>query len=72
MPGLRGLELTAACRQVRADLPIILCTGASPAVYAAQAATQAMDAVLPKPLHLVELARTLQHVLSLQETFHPA
>src|SRR5262249_22193274 len=48
MPGLSGLALAAACRQVRGDLPIILCTGASPSVYAAQAAAQAIDAVLPK------------------------
>jgi CheY-like chemotaxis protein len=27
MPGLSGIELAAACRQVRADLPVILCTG---------------------------------------------
>ena len=27
MPGLSGLALAAACRQVRVDLPIILCTG---------------------------------------------
>src|SRR5437868_3946122 len=39
MPGLSGLELATACRQIRVDLPIILYTGEHPTVYAAQAAT---------------------------------
>jgi len=68
MPGLSGIELAAACRQVRVDLPIILCTGESPTMYAAQAATQGIDAVLPKPFRPGELTRTLQNVLSSHET----
>ena len=68
MPGLSGIELAAACRQVRGDLPIILCTGECPAVFAAQAAAHWIDAVLPKPFRPVELTRTLQHVLSDDKT----
>jgi CheY-like chemotaxis protein len=64
MPGLSGLALAAACRQVRVDLPIILCTGESPSVYAAQAAAQGIDAVLPKPYQPGELISTLEHVLA--------
>ena len=68
MPGLTGIELAAACRQLRADLPIILCTGERLTVYAAQAAAQGIDAVLPKPFRCGELTRTLQQVLSPQHT----
>jgi two-component system C4-dicarboxylate transport response regulator DctD len=68
MPGLTGLELAAACRQLRTDLPVILCTGESPTVYAAQAAAQRINTVLLKPFRPVELTRTLQQVLAPQET----
>ena len=64
MPELSGLELATACRQIRVDLPIILCTGEHPTVYAAQAATQRIDAVLAKPFYPVELVYTLEKVLA--------
>jgi CheY-like chemotaxis protein len=68
MPGLSGIALAAACRQVRGDLPIILCTGESPTVYAAQAAAQRIDAVLPKPYRPGELTSTLEKVLAAHAT----
>jgi CheY-like chemotaxis protein len=64
MPGLSGIELATACRQIRVDLPIILCTGEHPTVYAAQAASQRIDAVLAKPFYPVELVYTLEKVLT--------
>ena len=64
MPGLTGIELAAACRQLRADLPIILCTGERPAVYAARVAAYDIIAVLPKPFRPMELASTLRQVLT--------
>ena len=70
MPGFSGIALAAACRHVRADLPIILCTGESPSVYAAQAAAHGIDAVLPKPFRPGELTGILHHVLSSHEMGH--
>jgi len=68
MPGLSGIALAAACRQVRVDLPIILCTGESPTVYAAQVAAQGIDAVLSKPFRPVELTATLEKILASHAT----
>ena len=64
MPGLSGLALATACRQIRVDLPIILCTGEHATVSAAEAATQGIDAVLAKPFFPVELAYTVEKVLA--------
>ena len=64
MPGLSGMALATACRQIRGDLPIILYTGEHPTVYAAQAAAQRIDAVLAKPFFPVELAYTVEKVLA--------
>jgi CheY-like chemotaxis protein len=63
MPGLSGLALATACRQLRVDLPIILCTD-TPTGSAAQAAPQGIDAVLAKPFFPVELAYTVEKVLA--------
>lgn len=64
MPGLSGLALATACRQLRVDLPIILCTEDTPTGSAAQAALQGIDAVLAKPFFPVELAYTVEKVLA--------
>jgi CheY-like chemotaxis protein len=64
MPGLSGLALATACRQIRVDLPNILCTGEHLTVSAAQAAPQGIDAVLAKPFYPVELVYTLEKVLA--------
>jgi CheY-like chemotaxis protein len=64
MPGLSGLALATACRQLRVDLPIILCTEDTPTGSAAQAAPQGIDAMLAKPFFPVELAYTVEKVLA--------
>ena len=64
MPGLSGLALATACRQLRVDLPIVLCTEDNPTGSAAQAAPQGIDAVLAKPFFPVELAYTVEKVLA--------
>ena len=64
MPGLSGIALATACRQIRVDLPIILCTGAHLTVSAAQTAPLGIDAVLAKPFYPVELVYTLEKVLA--------
>ena len=66
MPGLSGMALATACRQIRVDLPIILCTGEPLTVSAVQAAPQGIDAVLAKPFYPVELVYTLEKVLASQ------
>lgn len=60
MPGLTGLELAAACRQTRPDLPILLCTGSPRPMEA----TRGMDAVLMKPFNLETLGTTIAQVLA--------
>jgi CheY-like chemotaxis protein len=59
MPGMTGLELAAACRQQRPDLPIILCTG-GPAPVEPSAH---IDVVLQKPYPYDELAGTIDQLL---------
>jgi CheY-like chemotaxis protein len=64
MPQLTGHELAQALRLTRPDIPIILCTGYSHVIDAAQAEDQGIDAFLMKPMDLYDLADTIQQVLA--------
>ena len=64
MPYVTGAALADKFRDIRPDIPIILCTGFSHTIDAAKAATQGIDAFLMKPLMLRDLGRTIQNVLA--------
>jgi nitrogen-specific signal transduction histidine kinase/CheY-like chemotaxis protein len=63
MPRVTGEDLAKALRQVRADIPIILCTGFSHRMDAGKAQAMGIDAFCMKPLTLQDLQRTIQQVL---------
>lgn len=59
MPGMTGVELVQAVRQLRPDLPIILMTGYSVAIDEAQAQILGIDRFLTKPLEVGALVETV-------------
>ncbi|MGE3540395.1 MAG: response regulator [Candidatus Tectimicrobiota bacterium] len=63
MPGLTGEQLTQELRQIRPDIPIILCTGFSHTMTAEKARSLGVNAFLQKPLALRELALAIRAVL---------
>jgi signal transduction histidine kinase/ActR/RegA family two-component response regulator len=64
MPELTGRALAEAVRAIRPDIPIILCTGYSHVIHAAQAEALGIDAFLMKPVDIDALAETIERVLS--------
>jgi signal transduction histidine kinase/ActR/RegA family two-component response regulator len=64
MPELTGKALAEAVRAIRPDIPIILCTGYSHVIHAAQAEELGIDAFLMKPVDIDALAETIERVLS--------
>ena len=64
MPGLPGDALTRALRNLRPDIPIILCTGFSHTIDAEKARELGIDAFLAKPWDIRALASTIQQVLA--------
>jgi CheY-like chemotaxis protein len=64
MPYVTGAALAGKFRDIRPDIPIILCTGFSHTIDAAKAKTQGIDAFLMKPLMLRDLGHTIQKVLA--------
>jgi PAS domain S-box-containing protein len=70
MPHMTGAVLVEELRSIRADVPIILCTGFSHTIDAAQAAAQGIDAFLMKPLLIRDLGLTIKRVFA-QRTQRP-
>ena len=64
MPTMTGEALVRALRDIRPDLPIVLCTGFSYAMSKDKAAALGIDAFLLKPLVAQDLARTIRQILA--------
>jgi CheY-like chemotaxis protein len=63
MPALTGEALVRELRQIRPDIPIILCTGFSCPVTPEQLRALRVDAFLLKPVMAHEWARVIRQVL---------
>lgn len=63
MPGLSGLELAARARQARAELPIVVCTGAAESDLDLQHPQLTNVSILRKPCPLVELLEVVHALL---------
>jgi CheY-like chemotaxis protein len=68
MPDLTGEGLARALRDIRPDIPIILCTGFSHIMTAENAAALGVDTFLMKPLVFHDLGLAIQHVLAARTT----
>lgn len=62
MPRMTGVQLADQVRQIRADLPIILCTGFSHTIDEAKSWQTDFDAFCMKPLRMQELSEIIQQV----------
>ena len=69
MPDLNGEELAAALRELRPDLPVIVCSGYAPAGIAL---TGPKPAVLDKPVDPVALAKRVRAMLDATNVASPA
>ena len=63
MPQMTGDRLALALRRIRADIPIVLCTGYSQGINAERAQALGIDAFCMKPVGAHDLAQTLERVL---------
>jgi CheY-like chemotaxis protein len=63
MPGITGIQLVGKVRRLRADLPILLCTGYSEAVTEENASQFGITKFLKKPVSREDLALAVHHAL---------
>lgn len=67
MPGLTGLNLSGKLLAIRANIPIILCTGHSDSVTSEKAREAGIKEFLLKPLRKQQLAEVVRRVLNTTE-----
>ncbi|MFH1214991.1 MAG: PAS domain S-box protein [Pseudomonadota bacterium] len=63
MPEMTGAELAAKLMKIRADLPVILCTGHSDIIDEAKARALGIREFLMKPMQLRQLAEIIKRIL---------
>jgi len=63
MPEMTGDKLSLALKELRPDIPIILCTGFSEKVNEKTAMDFPVDGFLMKPINLKKLSKTIRTVL---------
>ena len=63
MPEMTGIDLAREILAIRADMPIIMCTGFSHLVDADKATAAGIRAFAMKPLTKREIAKTIRRVL---------
>lgn len=63
MPEIHGSQLALKIKDIRPRLPVVLATGFSNIVQTQKATPSGIDAVLPKPITMGNLSRTLHQLL---------
>lgn len=63
MPKMNGDKLAEQIKEIRSDLPIIICTGFSKKMSSEKTREMGINSVLMKPLTLADLANTVRKVL---------
>ncbi|MCP4749203.1 MAG: response regulator [Desulfobacteraceae bacterium] len=63
MPDLTGIQFAQKLLEIRADLPVILCTGYDDGITRQQAQSTGIRALLLKPMDAVSLAQTVRTTL---------
>ncbi len=64
MPGLTGIALATRMRGIRADIPVLLCTGFADSLISETTQATRLHSVLHKPLLPKELAAGVRQVLA--------
>jgi len=67
MPDLTGKELIPKLREIKSDIPIILCTGFSSKINQETAKKLGINAFMMKPLDIPELLQTIRQVLDVEK-----
>jgi len=63
MPKMTGVTLSKRAKEIRKNIPVILCTGHSDLVYEENAEETGVNAYLMKPIHIKDIAKTVRVVL---------
>jgi CheY-like chemotaxis protein len=63
MPDLTGEMLTARIKEIRQEIPVLLCTGYSELLPKGDCSSLGVAGLLMKPISMTELAKILRKIL---------
>jgi len=63
MPQMSGAALSKKIKEIRNNIPVILCTGYSDLIYEDNAEEMGLNAYIMKPIRIKEIAKTIRTVL---------
>ncbi len=63
MPGMTGAQLAEKLKDIRPDVPVVICTGHSSLINEKKAKKMGIDAFVMKPITQTEIAKTIRKVL---------
>lgn len=64
MPNMTGVELALTVKEIRPNIPIILCTGFSEIINSNKAEALGIDAYVTKPVTTLEISKIIRKVLN--------
>ena len=64
MPKMTGDQFAQKLLEIRADIPVVICTGYSDRISGAKAQALGLRELVMKPLSMQDLARKVRHVLN--------
>jgi DNA-binding NarL/FixJ family response regulator len=62
MPQMTGFDLAREIKQIRPDIPIIICTGFSDTIDSSKAKDMGIIGLVMKPIVMREMAETIKRV----------
>jgi len=71
MPKITGMELTKRLRDIRSDIPVVLCTGYSEMVTQGKLNAVGINEYLIKPVQRNEIAGTVRRLLDKKRVLSP-
>ena len=63
MPQMTGAALSKKIKEIRNNIPVVLCTGYSDLIYEDNAEEMGLNAYIMKPIRMKEIAKTIRTVL---------
>ena len=64
MPGLTGVQLVGLMHEIRADLPVIICTGFSDGIDSDELARHSIEQLFIKPVPSQKLLQAVSDILA--------